>query len=188
VTQMTTRNPNAKTLNPEYIKAYRAFHHKGGRRTEPILGVQRRLQALSAIGYSIPALVEATGLSDTTIQSLRKGWQQGANGKPLLRIDKVRAKQIKAAYSLLSVQPCHNTSANRTKTWARKQGWHPPMAWTDIDDPNDRPCGTRYLTTCQYRVNRTKIHREGRACGEGGELRRGMCQKHYRFSMRNGMT
>lgn len=184
---MTTRNPAAKTLNPEYIKAYKSFYHQGGRRTEPILGVQRRLQALTAIGYSIPDLVEATGLSDTTIQSLRKGMQQGKGGKPLLRIDKVRAKKIKAAYSLLSVQPCHNTSGNRARTWARKKGWHPPMAWTDIDDPNDRPHGTHYITTCQYRVNRTKYHPEGRACDEPGEMRRGMCQKHYRFSMRNGL-
>lgn len=185
---MTTKSPEAKTANPAYHQAYLRFHRKGGRTTEPILGVQRRLQALTAIGYSIPDLMEATGLSRTTIREVRSGMQ--GDGGERRYIDKLRAKRIKDAYSRLSVQPCHSEGAYKAKRWAMKHKWAPPMAWDDIDDPACTPKGVSWLhlTRCQYPDSKSRYSPHGKPlCGAKGQLRKGFCAKHYMYLKRKGL-
>lgn len=127
-----TSDPN-RTYH--YMKRWR---YQGYHATIPALGSQRRIQALRAIGYTIPQLAEATGLSTVYLDQL-------CNGRRSVRINKRNAELIDRAYRTLSVQPLHNTTqATRSRNNARRRGWHPPMAWNDIDNPKERPRGTRW--------------------------------------------
>lgn len=163
----------AKSRDPRYAVRYSKFYRAGYRRTTPALGPMRRIQALHAIGYSRSILCELTGLSDQFLYDLTRG--------RFTRIDAERARTIAEVYRARCVQPLHNGKPSASaRTWARKAGYYPPMAWNDIDDPKERPRGAAWQTTCTYRVNRSRYHPEGRPCGKGGRLRRGLCEQHYR--------
>lgn len=107
-------------------------------------GAMRRLQALTACGFTLPVLAAATCLTTETIGSLRSG-----------RRHKVRISHnlsITAVYSRLwNADPvaagAHPEGAAKARTHATKKGWAPPAVWDNIDDPNEQPewtghCGT----------------------------------------------
>lgn len=168
-----------KSKNPEYLRRYAKYHRNGYRAQVPALGSMRRIQALCSIGYTIRELAKHTGLSEVYLYNL-------ANGLRATRIDKKRAQKIDEVYRTLSVQPCHYKShhTSRTVSLSRKKGWAPPMAWNDIDNPKEKPKGVLFHTTCYVRVGQTKQHPHGHPCGEGGQLRKGMCRKHYVQAMK----
>lgn len=122
-----------KSRDPRYMVRYNKFYRAGYRRTVPAFGPMRRIRALHAIGYSRGMLCELTGLSDQFLYDLVKG-------RRFERIDAERAKVIDEVYRTHCVQPLHkHPQANRVRTWAKKAGYYPPMAWDDIDDPKERP-------------------------------------------------
>jgi hypothetical protein len=49
------------------------------------------------------------------------------------------AEAILALYDDLSMTPADGPGAWRALSDARKHGWAPPLAWDDIDDPNETP-------------------------------------------------
>jgi transcriptional regulator with XRE-family HTH domain len=119
--------PTKSSKQPGYANKYTKYWRHGYRATIPALGSQRRIQALRAIGYTVPQLAEATGLSEVYLYQLSEGRRSE-------RINKRHAQQIVEAYRTLCVQPLHNKgTALRAKNYAKKRGWYPPMAWDDID-------------------------------------------------------
>lgn len=146
-----------RSQDPEYRRRYAKLHRNGYRLSVPALGCQRRLQALQAIGYSWRQLEEITGLSRPCLRSL-------AHGKYTRIRARTTAKPIIEAYRTLCVQPLHNTpSASKVRGYARMKGWAPPMAWDDIDDPNDQPKGVEgggQLTEDEVRQIR-RLYAEG---------------------------
>lgn len=112
---------------------------EGGQRVVAT-GSRRRLQALIAIGYSVPRLVEEIGYSGTPMKKLING-----------DVDAIRADTHGAicdAYRRLHMRPPRATdhhergSITRSKNRARLNGWAPPLAWNDIDT-DARPRGVR---------------------------------------------
>lgn len=99
------------------------------------LGAQRRLQALSAIGYPIADLTRETGMSQDPVQKIRAGDRQ--------RITRRSHDRIAAAFGRLSMTPGPSNSA-RLRAAAR--GWLPPLVWDDPDDPAETPKGARPRT------------------------------------------
>jgi DNA-binding NarL/FixJ family response regulator len=96
------------------------------------IGSTRRLQALSYVGHSYTTLCDATGTSPNRILSIINGRQ------PTIR--RALAERITAAYRQLAFSPPpHNKFTSRTRNLARNKGWHGPLAWDDIDDPNCHP-------------------------------------------------
>lgn len=92
------------------------------------IGTQRRAQALCAIGYS---------LSD---QARRLGYPVSAYHRSMLRAERVtagRARAVRDLYDELAMTP---GPSRRARLDAAKKGWPPPLAWDDIDDPDEIPC------------------------------------------------
>ena len=109
------------------------------------LGTRRRIQSLAWVGWSIPQLAALAGIDK---QSLHRA----------LRHDQLTAATATAVRDLYdqmwNVTPRNPdrhaaTAVTRTRNRARAQGWHPPMAWDNIDDPNETP-----TPTDQTRVSR----------------------------------
>lgn len=102
----------------------------------PTVGAVRRVRALLAIGHTCKAIYEASGVEHSTITELLNG-----------RISMVARhvdERITKGYAKLAASP--GISA-RSLNRATREGWAPPAAWDDIDDPDARPdwtghCGT----------------------------------------------
>ena len=111
------------------------------------VGVQRRLQALHAVGWSGRALAARLGMTGRAVHRYREA----------VNVLGSTHDRIAALYDeLWDVEPTGPT-VGRVKAWAAAQGFLPPLAWDDdeIDDPtaaphnpadqpgwNLKPCGT----------------------------------------------
>lgn len=98
-------------------------------------GSIRRVRALMAAGYSSMEIQEASGANRKTIANLLSGTATGVWGTTADRID--------AAYARLSGSA---GSSARSRNRAAREGWPPPMAWNNIDDPDEVPSGWRRAT------------------------------------------
>lgn len=103
----------------------------------PICGVQRRIQALMALGWTCEQIGAAAGHSRGWASELLR--QEGSVTVATLRA-------VSAVYDLLWDQaPPDSIGARRARAKAARSGWPPPLAWDDdkIDNPARRPCGVR---------------------------------------------
>lgn len=98
----------------------------------PSYGVTRRLQALRTIGITQVTVGQWTGISESSLVDLTYASQPQITGSRWRMIDDVyRAHE-------------HDPIAlGRTRSHAVAQGWAPPAAWDDIDDPDEHPTGIR---------------------------------------------
>lgn len=108
----------------------------------PTILVARRLQALAAIGWTAPRMAALFGVSKSTIESWRT---RGVQPQPAM------IERIKDRWDTASVQPQTGREADIARTIARKNGWAPPAAWDDIDNPYEHPEGVRTadLSVCR---------------------------------------
>lgn len=91
-------------------------------------GSARRLRALAALGHNWTVVGARTGMTPD-----RLGWI--ARGKTDI-VRPEEAQKIAAAYRALSTMP---GAMKQIATAARNKGWHGPLAWDDIDDPDCKP-------------------------------------------------
>jgi hypothetical protein len=134
----------------------------------PLIGAQRRLQALTAIGWSARALAGESGLYPTLIQVIRNGRATYVHRSTHLAI-------VELYDRLWNQSPPMRTkdekgAATRARQHAARQRWRPPMFWDDdlIDTPPKvrvkpvqqlAPCGT-------YAAYRRHVRRGQQPCGE----------------------
>lgn len=97
----------------------------------PALGAQRRIRALMALGYRHSDLTDALGGSEVS-------YRIAAGRSPLITAHTWRA--IDDAFQRLSATP---GPSERSRKAALAQGYAPPLAWDDIDNPHERPRGIR---------------------------------------------
>lgn len=147
--------------------AYGKLHRAGYRLRTPNTGAKRRIQALCAIGWTQKELAERLGFAKLTLNRLAQGHYE------TLLVE--RDKKIRRLYDELSAIPRFGTpEARKSRAWARKNGWAPPLAWDNIDDLKERPKGAVWQPYgCAI-------------CGEkgsDGKLRRDLCKKHYQREM-----
>jgi ribosome-binding protein aMBF1 (putative translation factor) len=100
----------------------------------PSIGTQRRLQALQWLGYSQNELARRLKTNPDRVNRLAR--------RPM-GIQREFAKAIADLFEQLCMAPlpAPSPSVNRARSMARSQGWVPPMAWDDIDDPDEQPKG-----------------------------------------------
>jgi transcriptional regulator with XRE-family HTH domain len=91
-------------------------------------GTMRRLRALVAIGYPIAQLAPRIGIYPTALGNIARG--------ELHTVRLTTADTVALHYQQLICQP---GPSSRARIEARKKGWHGPLAWDDIDDPNCQP-------------------------------------------------
>jgi hypothetical protein len=122
----------------------RAAHNKWATTPNPTwldrTGTIRRIQALAAIGWSLSAQGKLLGLTPYGVTAIL-----AATNRTRIRYD--TAQQIRHLYNQLAGTPApqhtrsQRISAQRAIAHARRQGWASPLAWNDIDNPNERPQG-----------------------------------------------
>lgn len=94
----------------------------------PAIGPRRRAQGLAAMGYSIRWQREQTGIPPAVYVRL-----VGA------RTAYIATRHADAIADLFRRCATVRGPSAYAVTWARRQGWAPPAAWDDLDDPSERP-------------------------------------------------
>ncbi|MFD9950552.1 hypothetical protein ACFWYW_57510 [Nonomuraea sp. NPDC059023] len=98
------------------------------------MGTRRRIQALAALGYSLTEQARRLGRTVNNFHAVL--------GKPKVFAGTARA--VRDLYELLSMTPAPPShGAKLARSMADRNGWLPPLAWDDIDDPNEKPKGVR---------------------------------------------
>jgi hypothetical protein len=106
--------------------AYQKRRYIEGRRMVPALGPRRRIEALMRLGWTATHIADAAGLRVSTVHNT-------SQKKYLLREN---AAAIGRAYDELSMSV---GPSRHTASVAQGRGYAPPLAWDDIDDPDERP-------------------------------------------------
>lgn len=131
-----------KTLRQDTHKKILSF--KGApRNTVDAWRVRRRLEALAAIGYSSMSISNASNASHSALRDIH------AHAWPTVRTNVANAVfEFYREHHMKPVEP-GSASVTRTLNWARREGFHPPAAWDDIDDPDEQPAGARGGRVCR---------------------------------------
>jgi transcriptional regulator with XRE-family HTH domain len=122
------RNGQQRGVN--YDTAARIFALKGSvtPRLVDATGSCRRLQALCAVGWPLLQLADRTNISATTFEDIVLGTR--------IRVTHETHETIRNLYRQLAFKP---GPSGWVRAHAAKKGWHGPLAWDDIDDPNCEP-------------------------------------------------
>lgn len=118
--------------------------------TLPNIGTRRRLHALACNGWSMNMIAAMIGTSPRALNRLRD--QSG--------VSVGRARDIAALYDELwdkkPVLRCKGDRISYAKMMhlAARHGYAPPMAWDDIDDPDERPHRSEIATVDEVAVQR----------------------------------
>lgn len=180
----------------EKIRRIRFDAEEGQRARVPLLGAQRRLQALRADGFPYTLLCEYLGHAPNSprLQRILTGVRHGDH--PVGFIIASTARQIEAMYDKLAgVDPLDIGVSQFAATYSRKrasaQGWAPSACWDrdTIDDPQAAPEWTGVCGTAQGR----RVHKlEGipvcARCAAAPDDRRFSPEKFARIRQAHGYT
>lgn len=104
-----------------------------GPRMVPAIGVRRRIRALMALGHSGADIGRQLGITYQAVHKLEHG-----TSPTVLAATDANVRRVYAAMSMTLPPGPHGS---RTRNRALRLGYAPPLAWDDVDDPNDRPRG-----------------------------------------------
>ena len=93
-----------------------------------ITGSRRRLQALRVMGHRRYDLAAQLNITPDRVKHITSGHTRWVTPD--------EAATIARLYRRLAMVP---GPSQQTATLARKQGWHGPLAWEDIDNPDCKP-------------------------------------------------
>lgn len=91
-------------------------------------GARRRLQGLAAQGWDLERLQAEVGINASTLAAIRSGHTD--------RISVRKHDAVVAATERIGLRVNESRQARQN---AARKGWVGLLAWTDIDDPNERP-------------------------------------------------
>lgn len=148
-----------KAAAARYFARRQMATSRGQTYTVPALGSLRRIRALVAIGWSMEHQAAYLGVKKQAVQNFAV-----KSPDTLIRI--ATAAKYAELYERLQGTP--GPSA-RARSVAKARGWAPPLAWDDIDDPNEQPTGH-------------KVCKKPTCANEIAYL--GLCLPHYRSEKR----
>lgn len=149
--------------------AAEARRHMPGasRRVNPI-GTSRRVQALVALGWTYLDIQRETGLEDAEVRRFAIGERAYVYSSTVAKVDAAFQRMC------MTIPPARTSREKQARSKARRlaarNGWVPPLAWMDIDDPAERPVVRRSNTPTPIR-ERTWASPDHRACGRCGIVR-----------------
>ena len=112
-----------------------------GGRAVPAIGAQRRIRALMRLGWTSTDIAQAAGCHERNyvLRILN-----GQKGKPTTWLERKTDKAIRDVYERLSMRlPDPAPHRARTRALAERRGYPPPLAWDDIDNPDEEPSGMK---------------------------------------------
>jgi hypothetical protein len=129
----TTRSP-VRRVKPATAAAILAIRPDPARLADgahvDATGTRRRAQALAAVGWSLAEQARQLGRDTCNHTKTLQATQVTA------RV----ARTVATLYDQLAYQPPPpGWVTTRTVRWAARQGFHPPAAWDDIDNPAEQP-------------------------------------------------
>lgn len=101
------------------------------------VGVTRRIQALTWMGYTPRAIAEAAGCHADTVQDARDGAREFLAAR--VREGIADAFDRLHMRSASSDDRWEGAAQTRMRSLARQRGYLPPLAWVDVDDPDEAP-------------------------------------------------
>lgn len=111
--------------------------HPVGIRHVKSLGAMRRLQSLQALGWSVGALSERLDYARGNVRLLVNGRRDWITSDVDQRIRRLWDELC------MTLPPAETkwdrAGITRARRTAEAKGWAPPLAWNDIDDPNEQP-------------------------------------------------
>jgi len=123
------KHPEAREASRLYYKRRR--ENRALPNLIPVLGTARRIQALTANGYSAQDIADHTGLAKEQVQRIANQFYP--------RVRRSVAERVAKTFDQLALVPGDSWMS---RARARRNGWPPPLAWgDDIDDPNAAPEG-----------------------------------------------
>lgn len=123
------RQECCRAATRENTRRTRARRYLYGPLTIDGTGTRRRLQALVALGWSLRELDVELGRRNSYCSYLLAD-----DARPVHR---TVADQVIALYDHLSMVRPEGWLAERQRRLAARRGWVPPLAWDDIDDPDE---------------------------------------------------
>ena len=94
-------------------------------------GTTRRLQALGALGYTSRDIATDSGIPHDYTRKLMQG------GRPTVTVG--TAERVRRCFDRLSMVRPSGWLADRQRRQSAEKGWNPPLAWDDIDNPDEQP-------------------------------------------------
>lgn len=117
----------------------------------PALGVQRRVRALAALGYTSRQIAAEAGVEKCVVdRALRSvgATMLHCNAEPLVR-----------AFNRLAMTPAAGPLSVRQRNFAKRSRWAPPLAWDDIDNPKAHPVGITRDSRSKHGIDEVAIQR-----------------------------
>lgn len=105
----------------------------------PATGTVRRIQALMAIGHTLTSIADAADAHRSPLGKVLQGHYPTVTVATALSVARVYTQMSKKA-----------GTSQRARNLAKRSGWHGPLAWDDIDDPNAQPETTDSNTVPRY--------------------------------------
>ena len=110
------------------------------RRIVPTWRALRRIQALQALGWSVPAIAKEVGKNHRHLYSLSR--HPTIYASTFVEIDAAYQRMLMRTPS--AITPSERSSVTKAKRYAARMGYVPPLAWDDIDDPDEQPRDWHY--------------------------------------------
>lgn len=143
-------------------------HMPGASKRENPIGTARRIQALVAIGWTYLDIQRETGLEDAEVRRFAIGERAYVYSSTVAKVDAAFERMC------MKVPPARTTRERQARSKARRlaqrNGWAPPLAWNNIDDPTERP-GIRPTASISPIRERTWDTPDHRACSRCGVVR-----------------
>lgn len=121
------RCDDCRAANTRYDKLRRLDALRGKARAIPSIGTRRRIEALQWMGYTLQHIADEAGWKSeqAVFRLTTRDWLESRT-----------ADRISDVYERL----CMTIGPSiRARSRACTKGYLPPLAWTNIDDPNERP-------------------------------------------------
>lgn len=120
-----------------YWKLMRVNAVRGETLRVPGLSVRRRVEALFRLGWTADEI------------AAEAGWSNRNDVIRLRSVKWVERKTFKVVAEVyermcMSLPPCDGRYRTRQRNHAERNGWLPPLAWDNIDDPNETPRDWQY--------------------------------------------
>ncbi|MFI6560345.1 hypothetical protein [Streptomyces sp. NPDC050534] len=125
---LTEKNPQCRRSTANKLLAIQPGDCIPEHRSTPALVSIRKARALVALGHKCRDIDTTCGIDHTVLTDLLNG--------SLTTVSLGLARRVDAGFRKLSTTP--GTSA-RSRNRAAREGWAPPAAWDDIDDPEAQP-------------------------------------------------
>lgn len=118
----------------------------------PALGTTRRMQALAALGWTTTDMAPRLGVGTVRAGHLLSGVYDRVHRDTAARVAKLYDELSMTVPRDGSKAPRAGRVHERQRRDSAKKGWAPPLAWDDIDDPDEEPQGATLVPAKQPRA------------------------------------